>query len=74
MVIAQSEPPHQKRFTLVAITISFEGKRMEVNTRRMVALNGVNYVIQKGKWNIYFMSRIFTNKYEIDEEWKMLHK
>ena len=49
MVAAQSELPHQKRFTLICDNYIFLGKTMEAITGRMVTLNGVNYAIWKGK-------------------------
>ena len=55
---------------------------MEVNTSRMVTLNGVNYAIWKGKMedllyvkNIYKL--VFTtvkSDTKIDEEWNLLHR
>ena len=66
MVAAQSELPHQKRFTLICDNYIFWGKTMESNTSRMITLNGVNYVIWKGEMEdlLYvknFYKPVFTN-------------
>ena len=76
MVAAQSELPHQKRFTLICDNYIFLGKTMEVNTSRMITLNVVNYAIWKGKMEdpLYvknFYKPVFTTlkpDNKIDEE------
>ena len=82
MVAAQSELPHQKKFTLTCDNYIFLGKIMKANTSRIVTLNGVNYVIWKGKMEdlLYvknFYKPVFTTVKPdniTDEEWTLLHR
>ena len=65
MVASQSELQHQKRFTLICDNNILGGETMEANTSRMVTLNGVNYIIWKGKMDdlLYvknFYKSVFT--------------
>ena len=82
MIAAQSELPHQKRFTLICDNYIFLGKTMEANTSRMVTLNGVNYAIWKGEMeDLLYVKNFYKPVFTIvkpdnmtDEEWNLWHR